>query len=112
MIISEGYHYFTGTHAGEGYFAGETDGIVTVGDDEIPASRQIFVFDAQTFKLIRSEWSLPNGRFLIKELTTDKQFLLVARDYKKQYQPEAWDYRVPHTGLTPLELEQLWASWQ
>ncbi len=112
MIISEYYHYFTGTNAGNGYFAGESDGIVTVGDNEIPSSRQIHCFDARTLVLIKSAWSLPNGRFLFTELSTEHEYLLVGRDYMKQYRPEAWDYRVPETGLSSLELKQLWESWQ
>ncbi len=112
MIISKYYHYFIGTNAGNGYFAGESDGIVTIGDDEIPSSRQIHCFDARTLSLVKSAWSLPNGRFLFTELSTEREYLLVARDCRKQYQPVGWDYRVPATGLSSLELKNLWQSWQ
>ncbi|PID65576.1 MAG: hypothetical protein CR977_00810 [Gammaproteobacteria bacterium] len=97
-------------YGGEGYFAGTADGIVTVAGE--PAMREIVCFDADTLAIIRKVWSFDNGHYLVPNLSTDHKYLLIARDYKKEYTPHGWDYREPATTLSYAEQQQLLEQWR
>ena len=93
-----------------GYIAGSGDGIVTVRGK--PASRMIWLLDAKTMLVERVGISLNQGRYLFKGLDTSKEYLLIARDFKREFEPFAWDYVKPVDDLTFDEQEALWQSWQ
>lgn len=93
-----------------GYIAGTTDGIVTVGGES--AKRQICVFDVDTLTWLQTATSNENGNYLIMGLDPNKKYLLMARDYKQEYEPCCWDYVIPKNDKTLDEQMELWQSWQ
>ena len=93
-----------------GYIAGSGDGIVTVQDK--PASRKIWLLDAQTMAVEQVVTSIRNGHYIFLGLDPAKEYLVVARDYKKEFEPFAWDYVKPADDLTIAEQQALWQSWQ
>ena len=98
-----------GTNRG-GYIAGSGDGIVTVAGQ--PASRDIWLLNAQTMAVEQVMASLSNGHYLFMGLEPNKEYLVMVRDYKKEYEPFAWDYVKPADDLTITEQNALWQSWQ
>lgn len=94
----------------QGYIAGANDGIVTVAGK--PASRKIWLLDASTMAVEQVITSLKNGHYLFMGLDSDKKYLVMVRDYKKEYEPFAWDYIKPADDLTIGEQQALWQSWQ
>lgn len=92
-----------------GYIAGTKDGIVTVGGE--PASRQIDVFDAKTLVWVQTATSNDNGNYLIMGLDPAKRYLLMARDYKGEYEPCCWDYVKPMTDKTLDEQMELFSNF-
>lgn len=92
------------------YIAGGGSGIVTVNGN--PASRIIYLLDAVTLQLLRLIVSLPNGHYIFNGLDSDKQYLVMARDYNKEYEPAVWDYVTPATDLTVQQQQELWQTWQ
>lgn len=99
---------FTLPHSG--YIAGANDGIVTVQGK--PASRKIWLLNAQTMAIEQVVTSLKNGHYLFVGLDPEKEYLVMARDYKKEFEPFVWDYVQPVDDLTIAEQQALWASWQ
>ena len=97
-------------YRGLGYIAGMGDGIVTVKGK--PASREITLLDAKTLNILGFIFSLPNGRYLFAGLDLSKEYLVLARDYKREFEPFVWDYVKPADDLTIAEQQALWASWQ
>lgn len=93
-----------------GYIAGTQDGIVTVGG--VPTSREITVMNAKDLKIVQRAYSLPNGHYLLTNLDPTQEYLIMARDYKREYEPAVWDYVVPMSDKTIDELMEIWASWQ
>ncbi|ATD64117.1 hypothetical protein ACFPVS_08950 [Neisseria weixii] len=81
-------------YGGKGCIAGEADGIVTV--DGQPASRRIYLFALPAMECIADTWSKPDGSYRFDRLNTDKEYMMVARDYKKQYEPVSYDYIKPY----------------
>ena len=102
-----GYYY---AQSQFGYVAGTGDGVVSVGGR--PANRKIYVFDAKTLTLLKTTTSLQNGHYLISNLDPTKQYLVMARDYNKEFEPAVWDYVTPATDLTIAQQQELWQSWQ
>lgn len=94
----------------QGYVAGSADGIVTVFGE--PASRKIWVLNAQTMAVEQIITSLKNGHYLSMDLDPNKEYLVIARDYNKEYEPFAWDFVKPATDITVSEQLALWQSWQ
>ena len=92
------------------YIAGSGDGIVTVQGK--PASRKIWLLNAQSLAIEQVVTSLDNGHYMFLGLDPDKQYLVIARDYKKEFEPFAWDYVAPADDLTIAEQQALWQSWQ
>lgn len=97
-----------------GYIAGSGDGIVTINGT--PASRSIYLYEVggglSIMTLIARQASLPNGHYLFMGLNPVRQYLIMARDNKGQYEPFCWDYVTPATDLTIAEQQQLWDSLQ
>ncbi len=85
-------------YGGNGYFAGTADGIVTIAG--APAAREIYCFNAKTLELVRITWSFDNGHYIVPNLSTDYQYLLLCRDHKNEYAPIGWDWRTPATEMT------------
>ena len=93
-----------------GYIAGANDGIVTVAGK--PASRDIWLLNAQTMAVEQVMASLKNGHYLFTGLDSNKKYLVMVRDYKKELEPFCWDYVKPADDLTITEQNALWQSWQ
>lgn len=101
---------FYGCYQNHGYIAGTQDGIVTVGG--VPASRQVVVFDIKTLTWLQTTTSTTNGNYLIMGLDPSQEYIIMARDYKKEFEPAVWDYVVPKDDKTIDEQMELWQSWQ
>lgn len=93
-----------------GYIAGANDGIVTVQGK--PASRKIWLLNAQTMAVEQVITSLKDGHYLFLGLNLAKEYLVMVRDYKKEFEPFVWDYVKPADDLTVEEQQALWASFQ
>lgn len=95
-----------------GYIAGTGDGILTV--NAIPARREVLLMDANSkdYKFIGRVWSNAGGHYMFTNLDPDKEYLVMARDYKKQFESFAYDYVTPATDLTPDEQRALRISWK
>lgn len=95
-----------------GYIAGTGDGIVTVRGK--PAPREILLMDANScdYQFVGRVWSMDNGHYMLTDLDPDKEYLVMARDYKKEIEPFAYDYVQPATDITPDEQQALRESWQ
>lgn len=91
------------------YFAGRDEGIVTAGGQ--PSRKPIFVLDAKTLEFVASVWSLDNGHYLVRNIEPDREYLLIARDTQRGYEPVAYDYIKPATELNGDEQAALWRSW-
>lgn len=98
------------TAGGVAYIAGANDGIVTVMGS--PASRKIWLLSAQTMTVEQVVTSLNNGHYIFLGLNPDKEYLVMVRDYKKEYEPFVWDWVKPADDLTIEQQQALWASWQ
>lgn len=96
---------------GLAYIAGTGDGIVTVRGK--PAAREILLMDANSadYQFLGRIWSDDNGRYMFTDLDPDKQYLIIARDYNKEFEPFAYDYVTPATDITPDEQRALRESW-
>lgn len=94
-----------------GYIAGTADGIVTVRGKA--AKREILLMDANSpdYQFIGRVWSMDNGHYMFTDLDPDKQYLIMARDYNKEFEPFAYDYVTPATDITPAEQHALRESW-
>lgn len=100
-------------YSGAGYFAGTSDGIVSLGTSKTPAIRKIYCFDAQTLQIVRMVWSFSNGHYLIPNLRPDKGYLIIARDHEKVYKKSpCWDWQTPVTTLSVDEQTALVETWQ
>ena len=93
-----------------GYVAGSNDDIVTINGQA--ADRGIYIFDAANLQLHQVVYSLKNGHYMARNLDPAKQYLIMCRDYKKEYEPAVWDYVTPATDLTIAQQQELWQSWQ
>lgn len=108
QVIAKTYTSLSIAHSG--YIAGSGDGIVTVTGK--PASRKIWLLDAQNMAVEQVATSLKNGHYVFLGLDPAKKYLVMVRDYKKEYEPFCWDYVAPADDLTIAEQQALWASWQ
>ncbi|WP_201570854.1 hypothetical protein [Psychrobacter nivimaris] len=93
-----------------GYIAGANDGIVTVAGK--PASRKIWLMNAQTMALEQVITSLSNGHYMFLGLDPAKKYLVMVRDYKKEFEPFVWDQVPPANDLSIDEQMALQMSWQ
>ena len=93
-----------------GYIAGTADGIVTVNG--VAAKRSIIVLNAQDLSVVQRSQSFKNGRYLLNNLDPAQKYMVMARDYDKEYEPAVLDYVTPATDLTIAQQQELWQSWQ
>ena len=77
-----------------------------------PTIRDITVLDAMDLSVVTRSQSFSNGRYLLNGLDPTKQYMVMARDYNKEYEPAVWDYVTPATDLTLQQQQELWQSWQ
>jgi len=92
-----------------GYIAGTNDGIVTVKGK--PASRKIWLLSAKNLGVEQTVTSLSNGHYAFFGLNPDNEYLVMVRDYKKEFEPFAWDYVKPADDLTIDEQQAMWAAF-
>lgn len=102
--------FYSTTDGSGGYIAGSGDGIVTA--QGTPASRKIWLLNAQTMMVVQVVTSLSNGHYIFLGLNPDKEYLVMVRDYKRELEPFAWDYVKPLDDITLDAQQALWASWQ
>lgn len=97
MIFDSGVvhspHY---KYGGRGYIAGEAEGIVTVNGQ--PASRRIYLFARPKMEIVADTWSKDDGSYRFDHLKEDEEYLMVATDYKKQYEPVSYDFIKPYVN--------------
>ena len=93
-----------------GYIAGSGDGIVTAKGK--PESRKIWLLDAKKMAVEQVITSLKNGHYMFLGLNPNKEYLVMVRDYKREFEPFAWDFVKPATDLTIAEQQALWQTWQ
>lgn len=109
LSIMDRSNYF-----GSGYIAGKGDGIVTVNGQ--PAQRAVYLFrfigGGLPPVMVAKVWSDSKGRYLFKNLDPSLEYLVMARDYNKEYEPAVFDYVTPATDLTIAQQQELWQSWQ
>lgn len=108
QILAKAFTTLSLAHSG--YIAGANDGIVTVQGK--PASRKIWLLNAQTMAVEQVVTSLKNGHYLFLGLNPAKEYLVMVRDYKKELEPFAWDYVKPADDLTIDEQQAMWQTWQ
>lgn len=108
QVLAKTYTSLSLAH--NGYIAGASDGIVTVAGK--PASRKIWLLNAQTLAVEQVITSLKNGHYMFLGLNPAKEYLVMVRDYKRELEPFAWDYVKPASDLTIAEQQALWQSWQ
>lgn len=106
MIIGE---LLLGTNR-TGYIAGTGDGIVTVAGS--PSQRNIWLLDADSLAVEQIISSLSNGHYIFTGLDSSKEYVVMVRDFKREYEPFAWDCVKPADDLTIDEQQTLWQSWQ
>lgn len=94
----------------EGYIAGSGDGIVTALGN--PASRKIWLFNAETMVIQQATVSLPSGHYIFIGLDVSKRYLVMVRDYKKELEPSCFDNVKPADDLTIEQQQTMWSSWQ
>ena len=96
--------------SGSAYIAGDNDGILTVAGK--PAARAVYLLNSITLAVLQVCKSTSSGHYIFAGLDASKYYLVIARDYKGEYEPFAWDYVKPADDLTVIEQRALWASWQ
>ncbi|MBS9781957.1 MAG: hypothetical protein KGV56_05615 [Gammaproteobacteria bacterium] len=92
-----------------GYIAGCEDGIVTAGGE--PANREVCLLSTDTLSVQYVTQSLQNGHYLFMGLDPNREYLLIARDCLRQYEPVAYDYIKPANDKTVAEQVELWNEW-
>lgn len=107
--------YTTLSLAYSGYIAGSGDGIVTVQGK--PASRKIWLLDAQSLAIEQVQTSLKNGHYAFFGLDPDKKYMMIVRDFEPdgivwRGEGAMWDYIEVATDRTLDAQYALWSSWQ
>lgn len=97
---------------GDGYIAGCDDGIVTVAGRAASREVYLYVLRGNNPILFTKTWSNAKGNYIFSGLDVSSLYLVIARDYKKEFEPFVWDYVKPADDLTIAEQQALWASWQ
>lgn len=82
------------TYYGKAYIAGEGLGIVSINGRA--AAREILCLDNDTKAVLYKTWSHADGSYLIPGLDKDKLYVVIAFDYKGDYEPVAYDRIAPH----------------
>lgn len=89
-----------------GYIAGSGDGIVSVAGNG--AVRPIYLLDPTYFNIIKITYSLNNGHYLFRDIDTEREYIVFARDHERNYEPAVYDYVSPANDLSLAEQEELW----
>ena len=96
-----------------GYIAGDDMGVSTRAG--VPTSLPLYLYEVgggnALLKLVARQASLNNGHYLFMGLDPSKQYLVMARDHNREYEPAVWDYVTPATDLTIAEQQTLWERW-
>lgn len=108
QILANTYAVLSLQHSG--YIAGSGDGIVTIQGK--PSSCKIWLLNARTMVVEQIVTSLKNGHYIFLDLDINTEYLVIARDYKKEFEPFAWDYVKPADDLTVEQQQVLWRTWQ
>ena len=113
QVLAKTHTHLSLQHSG--YIAGSGDGIVTVQGK--PASRKIWLLDAQAVIVEQVVTSLNNGHYMFLGLDPNKKYIMIVRDFEPdgvKWTGEAaiWDYIEPMSDKTLEAQEALWASWQ
>ena len=108
QVLPKIYTSLSLTHSG--YIAGTGDGIVTVLGK--PASRKIWLLSAQTLAVEQVVTSLKNGHYIFLGLNPAKEYLVIVRDYKGEFEPFVWDQVPPATDKTISEQQAIWQGFQ
>lgn len=93
-----------------GYIAGTGAGIVTVKGQ--PVAKDITLYDAVTMLAVYYTSSLNSGHYIFLGIPANKEYLVMVRDNKREFEPFCWDYVKPATDIDQLAQKALWASWQ
>ena len=93
----------------QGFFAGRDEGIVSSGGKA--ARKPVAVLDVITLQVVMTAWSLDNGHYLVRGLDPNREYLLIARDTQRGYEPYCYDWIQPSTTLSGDEQAALWQSW-
>lgn len=107
QVLAKTYTSLSLTHSG--YIAGSGNGIVTVAD--VAAACNIYLLNAASLAVERVQMSLDNGHYAFFNVDASKEYLVLARDYKREYEPFAWDYVKPADDLTIDKQQAMWASF-
>lgn len=107
MILSIYYPRIGNTSA---YIAGTADGIVSINGS--PASRPVYLIDADSLNIVDVMLSTSKGNYIFTGLDPAKKYMVMARDYNREYEPAVFDYVTPATDLTTQQQQELWQSWQ
>lgn len=89
-----------------GYVAGTGAGIASIDGQGIAAP--VIAFDCISLQVAQSAWSLDNGHYLLRGLNPEREYLILARDPSRNYEPVVYDYLKPANDLTHAEQEALW----
>jgi hypothetical protein len=76
-----------------------------------PAARKIWLLDATTLAIVQVVTSLPNGHYLFMGLDPAREYMVMARDYKKEYEPFVWDHVEAATDKTIAEQMAMWQGF-
>lgn len=102
------YRCLPSASLGSGYIAGTGEGIVT--EQGRPSQRQVllFVINAQGMpSMVRQTWSNQRGEYLFEQIDKSDKYLIMSRDYKKEFEPFAYDWVTPADDLTITEQKAL-----
>lgn len=108
QVLAKTYTSLSLEHSG--YIAGSGDGIVTAQGK--PVSRKIWLLDAQSLAIEQVITSLKNGHYLFIGLDSAKRYLVMVRDYKKEFEPFVWDQVEAATDKTVSEQQAMWQDFQ
>ncbi len=113
QILAKAFTTLSLAHSG--YIAGANDGIVTVQGK--PASRKIWLLNAQTMVVEQVITSLRNGHYMFLGLDPSRKYMVIVRDFEPdgiKWTGEAavWDYVEAANDLDITALQLLWSSWQ
>ncbi len=102
-------YYFHQSNRHNGYIGGRDDGIATI--ESKPVSRTVYLLDSVTLQWLKTCVALENGHYLFMGLDPSQSYIVMARDYNKDFEPVCYDNVKPCTDLTVKEQKELWQQW-
>ena len=96
-----------------GYIAGRADGIVSINSKGARRIIQLLEIDEfkREIKMLAQTRSNETGNYFIHSLDPDKYYFVLARDYKRDFEPVAIDQIKPASDLNYDEIYQLVRTW-